>query len=220
MNASEMDSDGRYWRIDQWFPNLSEEIRAALKAYHTELLFFNSRINLISPRTEKIADLVHVADGILGSQAVLERTAAQEIFDIGSGNGIPGIVLALLDSKRSVVLIDSDSRKIEFMKHCVSRLDLPNCRVFHARFEEMPESSIKCAVSRGFASISKTLLLGRKVTAPKCEFYHFKGPAWSSEIAAIPSQIMAHWEPLHTCDYPLPLGESVMSIVLTKKVKK
>jgi 16S rRNA (guanine527-N7)-methyltransferase len=220
MTSEGMDSNGNYWRIDQWFPKLAPETHASLRTLHKELLFFNSKINLISPKTVKTADLTHIADGILGSQAVLQRASSEEIYDIGSGNGIPGIVLAILAPSKKFILVDSDTRKIEYLRHCISRIGLRNCTVLCSRLEDLPAGTIRCAASRGFASISKTLLLARRASADNCEFYHFKGPAWSSEVASIPSQIMAAWAPIHACDYPLPLGESIMSIVLTKKISE
>lgn len=217
-NLDDVDGQGRFWRIPKWFPNLSHQAQTQLRAFHSELLYFNGRMNLISPRSEKSADLIHISDGILGSQAVFGQTESKEIFDIGSGNGIPGIIMALLDPSRQIVLVDADARKIEFMKHCIARLGLTNCTTLHARLEELGESSIHCAVSRGFASLSKSLLLVRRAASPDCEFFHFKGPAWSTEVAEIPSQILASWEPVHVTDYDLPTGEHTMSIVLTKRI--
>lgn len=213
---SNVDSQGRFWRISQWFPKVSPEIVAKLRAFHAELLFFNGRMNLISPKTEKNADAIHIADGILGSIVVQKYANIDEIHDIGSGNGIPGIVFALLYPTIRVKLVDADARKIEFLRHCISRLGLTNCTALQSRFEDLPAGSVRFAMSRGFASVSKVLLAARRVATPDCIYFHFKGPSWSTEVASIPSQILAHWEPAHVSDYRLPEGDATMSIVITK----
>jgi 16S rRNA (guanine527-N7)-methyltransferase len=218
--ADNLDSEGRYWRIQKWFPDLSDETVANLRAYHSELIYFNGRMNLISPRTEKNADLIHIADGILGSRIILGLTKQKMFYDIGSGNGTPGLILALMDPSRQVKLIDTDARKIEFLKHCIGRLGLKNCSTVQARLEDLEEGSLMCAVTRGFATISKSLLLSRKSAGVGCEFFHFKGRSWSSELAEIPSQVLASWDPKHVNDYQLPETETIMSIVMTTRVGK
>lgn len=214
-----IDSEGRLWRISEWFPDLSTHTVTALRAFHSELIYFNGRMNLISSRTERIADSIHFADAILGSRAIFSAAAGvTEIYDIGSGNGIPGIVFSLLYQNVKVVLVDADARKTEFMKHCAARLSLSNCHTKHARLEDLGEASVHCAMSRGFSSISKTLVWSRKCMAPGGQYFHFKGKSWSTELAEIPSQVLAHWDPQHLCNYNLP-GENIeMSIILTKRI--
>ncbi len=205
------------WRIDRWFPDLSAHTREQLKIYHNELIFFNGRMSLISPRTERIADLVHFADGIMGSRIVAGRMKVKEIFDLGSGNGIPGLVLATLNPDKMVRLVEADGRKIEFLKHCITKIGLKNCSTVHARLEDLKESVIKSATTRGLATISKALLLTRRCAATGCDFFHFKGQSWTKELAEIPSQVLASWDPHHAQDYELPESGPVMSIVITTK---
>jgi len=218
MDDSFLDKDGRYWRIDKWFPDLTLEVRSALRAYHSEILFFNGRMNLISPRSEKNADQVHISDAILGAKHILSRTTQRNIFDIGSGNGVPGIVMSILAPDRKFFLVDADARKAEFLKHVSARLELSNCSVITSRLEDLPEGSVHCAVTRGFASISKCLIMSRKAAAVKAEYFHFKGPAWSKEIADVPPQVLAYWEPAHLFDYTLPDSINEYSIVKTTRI--
>jgi 16S rRNA (guanine527-N7)-methyltransferase len=209
--------DGRFWRIKTWFKDLTPTQLEMFEIYHSELIKFNGRINLISPRTEKTADLVHFADCILGARAVLKRTSKKEIYDLGSGNGLPGIVFAILAPERNFVLVDADARKIEFLKHCAMRLNLKNVRMINGRLEDINENSIHAAVCRGLASISKALLMVRRASAKDCEFYHFKGETWPNEVAEMPSQILAHWEPKEIDNYNLPEGNVTLSVVQTTR---
>ncbi|OFZ16668.1 MAG: hypothetical protein A2Z20_01075 [Bdellovibrionales bacterium RBG_16_40_8] len=215
---SYLDSSGRYWRIPKWFPELQSDLQSRLRDFHAELIHFNGRMNLISPRTEKDADLIHIADGILGARAIFSMTNKREIYDFGAGNGMPGIVMALLDPSRSIIMVDKDARKVEFIKHCSARLKITNCTALHTRVEEMPAESVHCAVSRGLASIAKSLIMIRRVAAIDCEYFHFKGESWSTEVAGIPSQVLAHWELADVADYNLPEEGAKHSIVQTKRL--
>jgi 16S rRNA (guanine527-N7)-methyltransferase len=211
--------DGRFWRLGKWFPELTPVQLEKLQIYHAELIKFNGRINLISPRSERTADLFHFADCILGARAVLKRTAKKEIYDLGSGNGLPGIVFGVLAPDRQMVLVDADARKVEFLKHIATRLNLSNVRTINGRLEDIAEGSIHAAVSRGLASISKALLMARKASAVGCEFYHFKGETWPNEVAEMPSQILAHWEPKEIDNYDLPEGSVTLTVVQTRRKK-
>jgi len=205
------------WRIPEWFPGLGNDATSKLKIFHKELIEFNGRINLISPRTEQAADQIHFADGILGCRAIANDVRGKVVFDLGSGNGIPGLVMACLFPDIQVVPVEADARKVEFLKHSASRMGLKNIKVINARVEDLGEGVIGFGMSRGLASISKVLLLARKAAAPQCSFYHFKGDAWSSEVAEIPSQILAHWEIEHLCDYKLPDGGAKLTLIKTKR---
>lgn len=209
--------DGRYWRLATWFKDLNPKQLDQLKNYFLELVKFNGRINLISPRTEQTADLVHFADCVLGGRAVLKRTKHKEIYDLGSGNGLPGLVLAIIAPDKNLVLVDADARKVEFLKHCAARLALTNVKCINGRLEDLPEASVHCAVSRGLASISKALLMARKASTNDCEFYHFKGDTWPNEVAEMPSQLLAHWEPKEVDNYTLPEGSIKLTVVQTRR---
>lgn len=209
--------DGRHWRIDKWFPELTEDVLQKLQVFHYELIHFNSVLNLISPRTEMDADQVHFADCIIGGKCVLDNTSQQEIYDFGSGNGLPGLVMAAMAPQRKFILIDVDKRKAEFIKHASFRMGLENVKVLSGRVEDLPEGSVGCAVSRGFANIGKSILAARKVAKSKCEYFHFKGDGWVREVAIIPTQLCAFWEPELLKQYELPLNGPRLSIIRTKK---
>ncbi len=208
------------WRIPQFFPDMDSSVHKKLFLYLQELIRFNGRINLISTRSEPSADIVHIADAILASKMILKSSDQREIYDIGTGNGLPGVVMSILAPDRQIVFLDKDARKIEFVKHICSRLEIKNAFFLHQRVEELDIDSIHCAVSRGFASISKSLLLLRKAMANDAEYYHMKSDSWTREIADIPTQICSYWKPSLVGTYTLP-GESGanLSIVLTKKKK-
>ena len=205
------------WRIQEWFSDLPNDSVVSLKAYHRELLRFNAKINLISRATERDADEAHFADCILATRAILGSALEKRVFDIGSGNGLPGIVMGILDPTREFVLVESDGRKCEFLKHTVQVLALKNVSVMNVRFETLVGQGVTCGVSRGFASISKTLLACNKIFGKQGKFFHLKGNNWSSEVAELPSQLISVWSPTLVGEYVLPVSQARRAVVITQK---
>ena len=205
------------WRIPQWFPNLSTSTLDLLRLFHVELLHFNSKVNLIGRGTERESDEAHFADAIYGIQIVLEHSRALSFYDIGSGNGLPGVALAIIQPGCVVKLVERDTRKAEFLKQIVFRLQLANVEVLCGRFEDIKPKSIEIALSRGFASISKAILKNNKAFHEGSTYYHFKTNTWSREIAEIPSQVCAIWTPELVGEYSLPVNQARRAIIATRK---
>lgn len=208
-----------HWRIDEWFPDLSPDLRTRLKTYHEELIKFNRTVNLISPKTLFVADALHFADSILASQVIYKANPKiDKIFDLGSGNGFPGMVFALLYPQVQVVLIESDIKKVEFLKHLASMLRVGNCTVEHKTVESLAENSMQYVMARGFNSISKSILVARKGVAKGGAFYHLKSEEWGIEVGEIPTQLCSIWSPSLVGEYKLPIGAIKFSVVKTDKI--
>nr|BFD69021.1 hypothetical protein HAGR004_40430 [Bdellovibrio sp. HAGR004] len=208
-----------HWRIDEWFPDLSPDLRTRLKTYHEELIKFNRTVNLISPKTLFVADALHFADAILASQVIYKANPKiDKIFDLGSGNGFPGLVFALLYPQVQVVLIESDIKKVEFLKHMAAMLKASNCTVEHRTVESMPDNSMQFVMARGFNSISKAIMLVRKSVQKGGAFYHLKSEEWGIEVGEIPTQLCSIWSPSLVGEYKLPVGAVKFSVVKTEKI--
>lgn len=221
MNFAKSGSDSItiHWRIDQWFPDLSPELRANLKKYHEELLKFNKTLSLVGVKTIPMADAIHFADSILASRLLQKDLKCDEVYDFGSGNGFPGIILAMMMPKIKFHLVDSDARKGEFLKHMSNLLGLKNTNVLIRAVESLPAGSIRCAVSRDFAPLSKAMLMTRKQFPVGGLYYHLKGEEWATEIADIPTQLCSYWQPSLLGEYKLPVGEVKFAVVKTEKIE-
>ncbi len=214
---AEPKADNALWRIPQWFPQLDGVLAEQLRLYHSELLKFNVRLNLVSRSTEREADEIHFADCILAGLALSKVKLDKPVYDLGSGNGLPGLVMALMRPDSQFLLVESDSRKCEFLKHMIAVLNIRNCRVLNVRLETLKSSEMSLAMSRGFANISKTLLAVNKCFTKGGRFYHLKGSNWGTEIAAIPTQIISLWSPELVSEYSLPDTQARRSVVCTTK---
>ncbi|WP_041578174.1 16S rRNA (guanine(527)-N(7))-methyltransferase RsmG [Bdellovibrio bacteriovorus] len=208
-----------YWRIDEWFPDLSPDLRTRLKTYHEELLKFNRTLNLISAKTVFVADALHFADSILASQAIMKSNPnLDRIYDLGSGNGFPGLVFALLYPKVQVVLVEFDQKKCEFLTHVAGVLKLANVTVENKTIESFPDGSMNYVMARGLANISKSIMITRKVVPKGGVFYHLKSEEWGIEVGDIPTQLCSVWTPSLVGEYKLPIGAIKFSVVKTDKI--
>lgn len=189
-----------------------------LKQLHEELLRFNKTVNLISIKTMPVADAVHFADSVLAAQMIDAASKPQEIYDFGSGNGFPGLIYAILFPHTQVKLVEIDQRKAEYLKHCAATLKLKNVAVLVRNVEMLDEKSIQFAMSRGFASIPKAILMARRSFKKDGVFYHLKSEEWATEVADIPSQLCSFWLPGLLGEYKLPVGAVKFAVVSTQKI--
>lgn len=107
---------------------------ATLEAYLDELDRWSQRLNLTSiPRDEAWSRNVAEAEGLL--EAAVPGTGSS-VIDIGSGGGVPGIVIAILRPDLEVTLLDADRRKSGFLIHVAGLLGLQSVHVVAERAED------------------------------------------------------------------------------------
>jgi len=183
------------WRVDQWFPQLKESTLQKLHRYQEELIRYNTKLNLIGRQTERDSDEQHFADCISAGLLVLEHLEpdCSSICDLGSGNGLPGLVLGILSEELrptlKVRLVDSDERKCEFLKQMGFSLPLPQVEVVNGRVEDLKD--VPAAITRGYASVSKVCLVCKDVFNVGGTIFHMKGSNWVREVGEMPSQLCA-----------------------------
>ena len=205
-------------RLSEWFPNLKAKDVEKLLIYLVELNKFNKAVNLVSPNTLAVADAVHLSDAIYAQQIIVPRLIPNKpVYDFGSGNGIPGLILGILNPTVLVVLVDRDERKLEFCKHVASLVGAENVSTLKKSVDALPAKSVWNAVSRGFAPLGRALLVSRKQVPAGGRFFHLKGDQWASELSQVPSQLFSLWQPSLIGEYRLPDNGAEMGVVLTDK---
>ncbi len=205
--------------LKTWFPELSDDTHSKLEIYQEELLKFNKAINLISVSTESRVEAVHFADSILAAKLIFPVLVPQkEIYDFGSGNGFPGLVMSAMFPQFKFILVERDGRKAEFLKHAASKMKLTNVQTIIKTVEDLPDNSCHNVVTRGFASLHKSMLMSRRPMAKDGKLFHLKGDSFTSELVAVPSQLFSHWNASLLGNYTLPETNSVETVVLTEKL--
>jgi 16S rRNA (guanine527-N7)-methyltransferase len=114
---------------------LEEHAVENLYVYYRELFVWNDRINLISRKDEDRFMERHLVDSLCVLKLNIERGSA--LLDIGSGNGLPGIPLAIARPDVRVELLEARQKRCAFLQHVVSRLKLENTKVHCGRLEEL-----------------------------------------------------------------------------------
>ncbi len=220
MNNREQEAPAKVWRIEEWFPDLSADLKSKLKSYYEELMLA-SKVNntLVSAKTLAVVDALHFADSILASRLIYaQNSSLKAISDFGSGAGFPGLVFALLYPGVEVTLVEFDVKKVEFLTALIAKLKLSNVKIEAKTVETLPEGSIQVAMTRGLSSISKTILSARRCVAKGGLLYHLKGEEWGIELGAIPTQLCSIWSPSLVGEYKLPIGAIKFAVIKTDKI--
>lgn len=193
--------------INEWFPWLDSNKLSKLTQFREILLKFNDSINLISPNTIKAVDNVHLADSILASTFILERLNDEPIYDLGSGNGFPGIVMGIINPDRKVILVDRDQKKIEFLKHVVSETKLTNVSCVVKNLGQDKGLMLNQAVSRAMAPMGRFLKTVREYYDKGGKCFLMKTPKWEAELATDYSHLEKMWTWKVAHEYSLPADD-------------
>ena len=138
---------------------------------------------LIGPReTARLWDR-HLVNCAVVAELVPDRG---ELVDIGSGAGLPGIVLAMLRPALQVVLLEPLLRRSVFLEECVRELDLPNVTVIRSRAEEKAAAAIRAdvATARAVAPLEKLVGWAAGLLRPGGELIAIKGQSAADELEA------------------------------------
>lgn len=187
------------------FIGVSRETYVRLSRYVDLLIEWNAAINLVSD----VADLWH--RHILDSAQLadhIEKGGARAIVDMGSGGGLPGIVLAIMNPN-PITLIESDRRKSLFLKHCVRELELFHVEVINDRIEKV-DLSADYVTARALASLDVLLGLSKNFLTPGTTCLFPKGKNYDKEV----EQAKAHW------NFDLEKFESVSGDGVLLKIRK
>jgi 16S rRNA (guanine527-N7)-methyltransferase len=171
-----------------------------LVAYLVLLRKWNAAYNLTAVRDAAQMRVQHLAD-CLAVIGPLRRQIGQlrplRILDVGSGGGLPGVVLALVESTWDVSCVDAVGKKAAFVRQVAGELALPNLHALHARVEALSGPPFDVITSRAFASLPDFVRLTRPLLAPAGVWMAMKGRRPDDELAALPADIdVFHVEPL------------------------
>ncbi len=121
---------------------------------------------------------------LLNSAAVAELVPAHcEIADLGSGAGLPGVVLAILRPDAHVVLVDPMARRTAFLAECAERLGLTNVTVRRGRAEELAgQIEADLVTARAVASLDKLAGLAAGLARPGGTVLAIKGASALAEL--------------------------------------
>ena len=177
---------------------LDEAQLAKLADYARLLARWNATHNLTAIRSGEDVLTHHLLDSLalVPHLARVTQGAAATVLDVGSGGGLPGIVLAVALPQARLTLVDAVQKKCAFLTQARVELRLRNVEVVHARVEAMREPLFDVIVSRALATLADFVGWTRHLLAPGGCWLAMKGRLPADELAALPADVRANVVPL------------------------
>ncbi|MFT5934775.1 MAG: 16S rRNA (guanine527-N7)-methyltransferase [Hydrogenophaga sp.] len=173
-----------------------------LLAYLDLLQKWNRVYNLTAVREPAEMLTHHLLDSLAAVSPLRRHTGgrATQLLDVGSGGGLPGVVIAITCPEIAVSCVDTVGKKAAFIQQAAATLKLPNLQGLHARVETLRAEQgggfdVVCA--RAFASLSDFTTWSRAALQPGGVWMAMKGKHPAEEIAALGAHVAVfHVEPL------------------------
>lgn len=172
---------------------MSEGQAGALVAYLDLLKRWNATYNLTAVRdpadmlTQHLADCLAILPAM--SRWAEAHPSARRVLDVGSGGGLPGVVLAIMLPSLDVTCVDTVGKKAAFIQQVALELGLSQLHAVHARVEGMKAPPFDLVVSRAFASLSDFVRLTSPRLSAVGEWLAMKGRRPDEEIADLPPSV-------------------------------
>lgn len=115
--------------------HLTDEQEKLLRQYYELLIEWNEKVNLTSITEYEDVVWKHFLDSSLIMTSDIWKQEEKTVFDVGTGAGFPGIVLAILNPEKKFVLLDSLNKRIDFLTLVKEKLSLSNVTAYHGRAE-------------------------------------------------------------------------------------
>lgn len=162
-----------------------------LIAYLALLQRWNGTYNLTAVRDPARMLTQHLADclAVIGPLRRVCGDGAKRLLDVGSGAGLPGVVIAALNPQIDVTCVDTVGKKAAFVRQVAAELRLRNLHAEHARVEELKAAPFDVVTSRAFASLADFVRLTRARLAAGGVWMAMKGKHPADEMASVPGDV-------------------------------
>lgn len=155
-------------------------------------------------RTQHLLDCLAIVEPFRRMTAARKKPLPKRILDVGSGAGLPGVVLAMLLPEWTVVCADTVGKKTAFVRQIASELTVSNLQAVHTRVEALHAPPFGVVTSRAFSSLSQFVTAARQHLARSGLYLAMKGKLPEQEIsdvALLPMKVRVfHVEPLSVPD--------------------
>ena len=162
---------------------LSDEQQLQLLYYLQQLLFWNKAYNLTAIKDDQQALIKHIFDSL----SIVPFLPAGDLLDIGTGAGLPAVMVAICQPQRAVTALDSNQKKIRFIKQVASELGLKNLTPVASRIEAH-EGTYQVITSRAFASLVDFVTHSQSKLADNGIICAMKGVEPVDEIQALQNE--------------------------------
>jgi len=167
---------------------LSETQRGQLHDFLAQMQRWNRTYNLTALRDPGQMLVQHVFDSlavVAPLAQVLDAIPRPALLDVGSGGGVPGVVLAIVRPDWQVVCVDAVEKKTAFVRQMAAVLKLSNLSAQHARVETLPPQQCDVVIARAFASLVDFAALAGRHASEGARLLAMKGQRPDAEIRAL-----------------------------------
>ncbi len=193
--------------------DVTDEQIDKLVAYVGLLNKWNKAYNLTSVREPEQMLVKHIVDSLVVSPYLSEVSDINSSYiDVGTGPGLPGIPLAIINPNYQFTLLDSLGKRIRFITQVKHELKLDNVTPLQSRVEDH-QGQYAGVLSRAFASISDMVNWSHHLVAENGRFYALKGQLGQDEIDDLPEFV----EVTETYALTVPELDGERHLVLLKK---
>lgn len=173
----EGDADGSHAPEEAHLRTSLETYRGLVRTYHKTLDLVSD--NALERFDRHLADAVRYADVIAG----LSPTAAS-VLDLGSGVGLPGIVIGIANPASSVLLVERRRRRAAFLELAVGRLGLKNTRVVQGDVRDIHAEPVDIVTAQAVGSLLEVYRMTCRLHAEEVVLISRKGDGWREEVDA------------------------------------
>jgi 16S rRNA (guanine527-N7)-methyltransferase len=165
---------------------LDAKKHASLLAFLALLRKWNQTYNLTSVRDPGAMVTHHLLDSL----TLLPYLRGERLIDVGTGAGLPGMVLALAEPERRWVLLDSNLKKTRFLTQAVMELKLANVEVVRARAEDFrPSEGFHTVVVRAVGTIGDVARMTQHLCSEGGKILLMKGVYPTGELTEVPDSL-------------------------------
>lgn len=188
---------------------VSEKQCDLLISYVDMLNKWNKAYNLTSVRDSNEMLIKHIMDSLVVSPYLQGET----FIDVGTGPGLPGIPLAIINPNKHFDLVDSLGKRVRFLKQVQFELNLTNINPIQSRIEEYTDKKFDGVISRAFASLSDMLNWCQHLPNDTGAFYALKSIASQEELKSLSNEFSI----LNSVELDVPNLDAERNLIIIKR---
>jgi 16S rRNA (guanine527-N7)-methyltransferase len=175
--------------------------------YLSQLLKWNKTYNLTAIRDPEQALVQHIFDSLaiikpLNNFFQQKKLDKKKVLDVGSGAGLPGVIIATMIPEALVTCVDTVEKKMAFVRQVSGVLELENLKVLHQRVELIQDNKFEVVTSRAFATLQDFAELAGETVEKNGILLAMKGKIPHEEITTLETESNWYVEEIETLKVP------------------
>ncbi len=170
----------------------TKDIKKSLKVYENLLKDWQNKFNLVGEGSLENVWSRHILDSAQLLRLMPKENINQITYDIGTGAGFPGLVLAIL-GRNDIVLCDSNKKKCSFLQEVKNKLNL-NVIIDNIRAEDLPSNSANIILARAVAPLEKLIAISWPLLKKNGIAIFPKGKNWKNELISAQKYFFMEYE--------------------------